>query len=99
MDGSPRANGVEDSRPVVFGITGASGSIVASRTIEALLAERVPVVASATSAARLVWKQEMEESFGAAIEAVGRTPVRSATVGRWNWRLRWRAERTPHAEW
>ena len=54
--------------PVVVGITGASGSILAARTIEALLAKRVPVIASATAAARMVWKQEAEESFGAALE-------------------------------
>ena len=54
--------------PVVVGITGASGSIVASHTIDALLSERVPVIASATGAARIVWKQEMEESFGSALE-------------------------------
>ncbi len=54
--------------PVVVGITGASGSTVASHTIDALLAERVPVIASASSAARMVWKQEMSESFGYALE-------------------------------
>ncbi len=55
-------------RPVVVGITGASGAIVASRTIDALLAEGAAVVATASSAARMVWKLEMDESFGAAIE-------------------------------
>ena len=54
--------------PVVVGITGASGSIVAHHTIDALLLERVPVIASASAAARIVWKQEADESFGAAIE-------------------------------
>ena len=56
------------SRPVVVGITGASGSIVASHTIDALLSECVPVIASATGTARMVWKQEMDESFGSALE-------------------------------
>ncbi len=54
--------------PVVVGITGASGAILASHTIDALLAEGVPVIASATGTARIVWKQEMDESFGAALE-------------------------------
>ncbi len=54
--------------PVVVGITGASGSIVAHHTIDALLLKRVPVIASASAAARIVWKQEADESFGAAIE-------------------------------
>ena len=57
-----------DSRPVVVGITGASGSVIALHTIEALLDNGVPVVASASPAARMVWKQEMEESFGEALE-------------------------------
>ncbi len=57
-----------DKRPVVVGITGASGSIIALHTIEALLCNGVPVVASASGAARMVWKQEMDESFGAALE-------------------------------
>ncbi len=57
-----------DIRPIVVGITGASGSIIASHTIQALLDNGVPVVASASSAARIVWKGEMEESFGEALE-------------------------------
>lgn len=57
-----------DDRPVVVGITGASGSIIALHTIDALLDNGVPVVACASSAARIVWKQEMAESFGEALE-------------------------------
>ncbi len=57
-----------DGRPVVVGITGASGSVIALHTIDALLDNGIPVVASASSAARMVWKQEMDESFGEALE-------------------------------
>ena len=57
-----------NNRPVVVGITGASGSIIALHTIDALLDNRVPVVATASTAARIVWKQEMDESFGEALE-------------------------------
>lgn len=57
-----------DDHPVVVGITGASGSLIALHTIDALLSSSVPVVACASSAARIVWKQEMEESFGEALE-------------------------------
>lgn len=59
-----RANGA----PAVVGITGASGAVLAARTVDALLAAGVPVAASASSAARMVWRTEMGESFGAAIE-------------------------------
>ena len=56
------------NHPVVVGITGASGSLIALHTIDALLDNGIPVVASASSAARIVWKQEMAESFGEALE-------------------------------
>ena len=57
-----------NGRPVVVGITGASGAVVAQHTIDALLRESVPVIACASRAARMVWSQEMSESFGAALE-------------------------------
>ena len=54
--------------PVVMGITGASGSVLARDTIDQLLAMDVSVIATASSAARMVWHEEMEESFGEALE-------------------------------
>jgi 4-hydroxy-3-polyprenylbenzoate decarboxylase len=63
-----RPNG---QRPVVVGITGASGSVLARKTIELLLTKDVPVIAVASSAARLVWAEEMDETFGAALERWG----------------------------
>ena len=57
-----------NGRPVVVGITGASGAVVAQHTIDALLRESVPVIACASRAARMVWSQEMSESFGVALE-------------------------------
>jgi 4-hydroxy-3-polyprenylbenzoate decarboxylase len=58
-------------RPVVVGITGASGAVLARATIDALLGMGVPVVMTASAAARMVWQEEMDESFGAAIERWG----------------------------
>ena len=55
-------------KPVVVGMTGASGAVIASTAIDRLLEMGVPVVATASSAARMVWQDEMEESFGAALE-------------------------------
>ena len=55
-------------KPVVVGITGASGSALADAVIDRLLAMHVPVVATASSAARMVWREEMDESFGSALE-------------------------------
>ena len=54
--------------PVIIGISGASGSSIAGGIIQALLQMERPVIATASSAARLVWQQEMELSFGEALE-------------------------------
>ena len=57
-----------NSHPVVIGMTGASGAALAGSTIDLLLASERPVIATASSAARMVWREEMSESFGAALE-------------------------------
>jgi 4-hydroxy-3-polyprenylbenzoate decarboxylase len=54
--------------PVIVGITGASGAVLAGKTIDVLLDSGTPTIVSASSAARIVWQEEMDESFGAAIE-------------------------------
>ena len=54
--------------PIVIGISGASGSAIASRLIDALLQMDTPVIATASAAARMVWQQEMDISFGEALE-------------------------------
>ncbi len=57
-----------NSNPVVIGITGASGVIIASHLVDEVLSKKIPVVLTASSASRLVWNDEMEESFGEALE-------------------------------
>ena len=49
--------------PVVIGITGASGSSLGYKTVQYLLENYYKVIVTNTSSARLVWKQEMDESF------------------------------------
>ena len=56
-----------EKHPVVVGITGASGAVLARSLIDELLGRDVPVVASASSAARIVWDEEVDESFGSAL--------------------------------
>ncbi len=56
------------AHPVVVGITGASGAVLARSAIDELLSMNVPVMATASSAARMVWQEEMDESFGVALE-------------------------------
>ena len=55
-------------RPVVVGISGASGSMMAEATIDRLLGLGWPVIATISPAARMVWREEMEESLGETIE-------------------------------
>ena len=55
-------------RPVIVGISGASGASIASRLIDELLRIQTPVIATASSAARMVWQEEMDDSFGEALE-------------------------------
>ena len=59
------------SNPVVVGISGASGSVLARRTVDALLDRRIPVALVCSNGARMVWQEEMDESF-------------SETLSRWN---------------
>ena len=47
-------------KSVVVGITGASGSILASKTIDTLICKGIPTTIVASNAARIVWKQEMD---------------------------------------
>ena len=54
--------------PVVVGMTGASGAELGRATVDRLLAKDVPVVLTVSAAARLVWRQELDESFGVALE-------------------------------
>lgn len=56
------------SPPVIVGISGASGAIIASRLIDELLRMQTPVIATASSSARMVWQEEMDDSFGEALE-------------------------------
>ena len=56
-----------DGRPVVVGVSGASGSVLARDTVDGLLERDVPTVVVCTNDARLVWQEEMEEPFSEAL--------------------------------
>ena len=53
---------------IIVGITGASGSLIASKTIDELLDRDIPTSVVASGPAKMVWKQEMQETFGEAQE-------------------------------
>ena len=68
IDAGQTSESVSAELPVVVGITGASGAALARATVDLLLERGNRVIASASSASRTVWNQEMEESFGEALE-------------------------------
>ena len=49
--------------PVVVGITGASGAVMARATVDELLRRDIPTVALCSNPARMVWQEEMGENF------------------------------------
>ena len=51
------------SNPVVVGISGASGSLVAQRAVDELLRRDVATAVVCSNSARLVWQEEMPSSF------------------------------------
>ena len=53
--------------PVIVGITGASGAVIARELVDALLEQETPVVAVASNAARMVWHEELDESYNDAV--------------------------------
>ena len=61
------ADAMRPAHPVVVGITGASGAIIARELIDALLERDTPVVAVASNAARMVWQEELDESYNDAV--------------------------------
>ena len=55
-------------KPLIVAITGASGSALARLAVDRLLDIKVPVELVCSTAGRLVWAEEMDESFGSALE-------------------------------
>ena len=49
--------------PVIVGITGASGSVLALRTVDELLRRDVPTALVCSNNARLVWRDELDTPF------------------------------------
>ena len=52
-----------NTNPVVVGITGASGAVMARATVDAMLRRNIPTVAICSNAGRLVWQEEMDENY------------------------------------
>ncbi len=60
--------------PVVVGISGASGSLLARQTVDTLLDRDVPVALVCSNDARLVWQEEMDEPFSQVLSRWSETP-------------------------
>ena len=54
-------------RPIVVGISGASGSVLARETVNELLRREVPTIVVCSNAARLVWQEELDQAFNEAL--------------------------------
>jgi 4-hydroxy-3-polyprenylbenzoate decarboxylase len=50
-------------RPVVVGITGASGAVMARATVDELLRRDIPTVVLCSNPGRMVWQEEMGQNF------------------------------------
>ena len=56
-----------DARPVIVGVTGASGAVMAKGLVDALLRREAEVALVCSSGGRLVWAEEMGRSYAAQI--------------------------------
>lgn len=63
--------------PIIVGITGASGAVLAQRCVDALLARGREVVVVCTQAGAVVWQQELEVPFK---EWVKEKPCRTFSI-------------------
>ena len=61
--------GLTRPKPVIVGISGASGSILARSTVDALLRRNVPTIVVCSNSARLVWQEELESTFSETLSA------------------------------
>ena len=50
-------------KPIIVGISGASGAAIAKATIDELLHREIPTVAACSNGGKLVWQDELDVSF------------------------------------
>ena len=50
-------------RPIIVGISGASGAVLARRTVDELLRREIPTIAVCSNGGKLVWQDELGLSF------------------------------------
>lgn len=68
--------------PIIVGVTGASGHLLARMLVDQLLHYRYPVIAVATGAGQRVWREELDVDFSTSIVAwQGRGSVTTYPLG------------------
>ena len=65
--------GVE-TRPVIVGVSGASGTVLEKGTVDALLYREVPVAFVCTPAGRMVWVEEMDDTYATTVATWKESP-------------------------
>ena len=60
--------------PIVVGVTGASGSVLANRLVDALLRRETDVALVCSSGGRLVWAEEMDRTYAATVAGWEESP-------------------------
>lgn len=50
-------------KPVIVGISGASGSLLAKGTVDELILREIPTALVCSNDARLVWQEEIDQPF------------------------------------
>ena len=55
------------AKPIVVGISGASGAVLARETVNELLRREIPTIVVCSNAARLVWQEELDQTFNDAL--------------------------------
>ena len=63
-----------NTKPVVVGVSGASGSVMAKGIVDALLNRDVPVALVCTAGGRMVWAEEMDESYATTLATWKESP-------------------------
>ena len=63
-----------DARPVIVGVTGASGAVMAKGLVDALLRRETDVALVCSSGGRLVWAEEMDRSYAATVAGWQESP-------------------------
>ena len=58
----------QGEREIIVGISGASGAIIASKTVDSLLSHNIATSLVISNPGKMVWHREVPETFGEALE-------------------------------